>query len=292
MDSRIKTAIYDASGMDRIAITAWKVMCAELWEFRELIRRLVYRNIAGQFRQSFLGYLWIALPPVATAFVFSVLKSANIVQVEMPVGGMPYALFALVGATVWGFFSQAAMMATQSVYGAGILVSKVYFPREVLVLSSVGNALINLVVRLLVVGLTMALLGYAPSWQAVLALPLLIPVFALALGIGLFFAPLNTMMNDTGRILDFVFQFGLFLAPTIYPTPALDFSGPSWNVILHFMHVSNPVSHFLYAIQSLIEGGGFVWTPGLIASTIFSFLVLFAGWRFFHICEPMLAERI
>ena len=267
-------------------------MFRELADNRELIHRLVFRNFSAQFRQSFLGYLWVAFPPIATTVVFALLRQAQIINVPMPENAMPYALFALVGTTVWGFFTQVAMMATTSVSNAGSLVSKIYFPREVLVLSAVGNAVINMLIRMAVVILTFALFLYVPHWPAVFAPIMLLPLMALALGMGLFFAPINTMMNDMSRILEFAFQFGMFLAPTVYPTPSLESVTGGWQQALYWLHTLNPVSHILYAINDLIQTGSFHAGPGFVVSVALSFLVLALGWRFFHICEPLLAERL
>lgn len=288
--------VYDAAGRDRFSFSAWANMVREFWEYRELTWRLVSRNFSAQFRQSFLGYVWVVLPPVATTVVFALLRQAAIINVPMAPGAMPYVLFALLGTTVWGFFTQVTIMTTHSIAGAGGLVSRIYFPREVLAVSSSLNAVINLSIRLLVLAITFALVRYAPHWQVALAPLLLIPLMALGLGLGLLFAPINTMMHDMGRLLDFAFQFGLFLVPAVYPTPALSealaHDASIWKAGLFWIHSLNPVSHFLYALQSLIETGTCPLTPGLIVSSALSFLVLALGWRFFHICEPLLAERL
>jgi lipopolysaccharide transport system permease protein len=284
--------VYEASGRDRASLGAWKMMFRELRESRELVRCLVLRNFSAQLRQSFLGYVWVILPPVATTIVFSLLRKADIVSVPMAEGAMPYALFALVGTTVWGFFTQLTIMATGSICNAGNLVSKVYFPREVLVLSAAGNAVINMVIRMGVVLVSFCLFLYLPHWQVVFAPLLLLPLAALALGLGLFLAPINTMMSDISRALEFLFQFGMFLAPTVYPTPALADITSGWQQVLYWLHTLNPVSHFLYAMNALIETGSFHLTAGLVVSTVFSFVVLASGWRFFHVCEPLLAERL
>lgn len=286
-----KTSIYESSSSQRIHLSAWKDMVGELCESRELIQRLTARNIAGQFRQSFLGYIWIALPPVALTIVFTLLRQANIINIPDNLM-MPYALFALLGTTLWGVFTQTTMMATMSIAGSGNLVSKIYFPREVLVLSAVGNSVFNSAVRFGVIGLTFLILQYGPCWQVIFFPLLMVPLFALSIGLGFIFAPINTMMNDMSRILEFVFQFGLFLAPTVYPTPALADANSYWETALCFLHNANPVSHFIYAFQDLIVLGHVNFDMGLNLSIFGSFAVLLFGWRFFHICEPFLAERL
>ena len=267
-------------------------MVLELGEYRELVMRLLKRQLAGQFRQSFMGYLWVALPPVATAVVFTMLRQANIVNVPMPEGAMPYALFVLIGSTIWGIFSQATLTVTSSVTGGGPLVSKIYFPREILVLSSLGAVMIHAVIRIVVVVATFALFGYVPHIEVLLFPLLLLPIVLLSLGVGMMCAPAHTMMHDMSRMLEFAFQFGMFLAPTVYPTPNLAQADSVWEQGLYWLHTLNPVSHFMSAIRRLAETGSLGWDTGLTCSTLICVLAVFIGWRFFHICEPMLAERI
>ena len=284
--------VYDALGRDRVSLGAWRLMVSELWEYRELIQRFVLRNFSAQFRQSLLGYLWVILPPVATTVVFALLRAAHVVNVPMPEGAMPYALFALVGTTLWGFFTQTTVMCTSAIANAGALVSKIYFPREVLVVSAAGNAVVNLVIRLAVVCLSFVLMGYTPHWQIVFVPFLLIPILVFALGLGLLMAPVNAMMNDISRAVEFFFQFGMFLAPTVYPTPSLSEVSTGWQEALYWVHTLNPVTHFMQAVNTLIEHGTFTPDLGMAGACLVCVLTLFLGWRFFHICEPFLAERL
>lgn len=284
--------VYDAEGSDRTSLRAWRVMLRELWDARELIHRLGSRNVSAQFRQDVLGYLWILLPPVATTLIFSFLRRAEMVKIEFPADGLPPALFMLLGSTLWGFFSQLTVAVTSSVASAGTLVAKIYFPREVLALSATTGAFINLVIRLGLVLLTCALLRYVPHWQA-LALPLyLAPIALLAIGIGLFLAPVNTMLRDASRALDLVFQFGMLLAPTVYPTPSRDALAGGSMEALYWLHTLNPVAHCMNACTALLHTGHFTGGPAIAVSWAVSLTVFLAGWRFFHVCEPLLAERL
>lgn len=283
---------YDASGRDRIALSAWRVMFRELLDYRELISRLVSRNFAAQFKQSFLGYVWIILPPVATTLVFALLREANLVNVPMAGDAMPYALFSLVGVTLWGGFTQFTMAATGSIAAGGNLVSKVYFPREVLVLSAIGNALIGFLIRCGVILLSFAAFLYLPHWEVVLVPLLLLPMFAMAIGVGMLFAPVNTMMHDMSRMLEFVFQFGMFIVPSVFPTPDLTQAATFWERTLYWIHIVNPITHFINVARDAMHTGDVALTTGYTVSAVLGFLVLGIGWRFFHICEPLLAERL
>lgn len=290
-ESQNQVVVYDGNGFDRLGLIAWRRMVVELWEHRELIRRLIQRNIQGQFRQSFLGYLWIAFPPIGTTVVFSLLREARVLAINDQTGAFPYAVFVMIGSMMWGYFTQVVLMAGTSIANAGALVTKIYFPREVLVISAIGNAVVNLGVRLLVLAIACMILGYLPSWQAGICTIVMIPMTALALGMGLILAPLHTMTNDTGRAVEFAFQFGLFLAPAVYPTPAWQAGGGLLNAV-YWLHVINPFSHFLYAIHGFFEGRGLINPEGFAIASVFSFLVLLVGWRFFDACEPLLAERL
>ena len=284
--------VYDAEGSDRTSLGAWRVMVRELWDSRELIHRLGTRNVSAQFRQDVLGYVWILLPPVATTLIFSFLRRAEIVKIDFPGDALPYALFTLLGSTLWGFFSQMTVAVTSSVASAGSLVAKIYFPREVLALSATTGATINLLIRMGIVLLTCAAMRYAPHWQMI-ALPLyLAPIALLAMGIGLFLAPINTMLRDASRALDLVFQFGMLLAPTVYPTPSRDALAGGYTEVLYWLHTLNPVAHCMNASAALVHTGHFSFGPGLWLSWAAGLVAFLAGWRFFHVCEPLLAERL
>ncbi|MCO5060588.1 MAG: ABC transporter permease [Kiritimatiellae bacterium] len=266
-------------------------MVAEIWQFRDLIRRLILRGVQGQFRQSFLGYLWIVLPPIGTTLVFGLLREANVLAISDKPGGLPYTLFVLLGSTFWGYFTQLVIATSSSISNAGALVSKIYFPREVLAVSSCGNAVINLLIRLIVVAITCVLIGFVPAWQALYALLIAVPMTAMGLGIGLLLAPIQTMTTDVGRGLELLFQFGMFMAPTVYPTPALSPDG-GWTNALYWVHQLNPFSHFLYAIHGVFLNGAISNVAGFNIACALSAAVLLLGWRFFDICEPFLAERL
>ena len=179
-----------------------------------------------------------------------------------------------------------------SISSAGNLVSKVYFPREVLVVSAVGQSLVNLAIRLGLVLLACALAGYLPSWSA-LGLPLLaLPLLALGLGIGALLAPVNAVMNDTSRLLEFAAQFGLFLVPAVYATPVPVAGGSGLQEALFWLHTCNPVSQVLYTAYDWMAAPALTHPMGLLLTVLISGLVLACGWRFLHVCEPLLAERL
>jgi len=282
-----KVAVYEASGKRRLSVAAWKDMALELYATRELVWRLVHREFVSRYKQTYVGVVWAVLPPVATTIVFSFLSMSRVLNVGPT--ALPYPLFVLVGSTIWVLFSQGAVGVSGSIARGGSLVSKVYFPREALALSAMGSVLIAFLIQSLVVIVTFALYLQVPAWQAVLVPLALVPLVLLSLGLGLLLAPFNTMVRDVGKLAEFVLRFAMFLGPTVYPTPA---NPDTWTKqVLTVLHRVNPVSHFMTAARDLVTEGHLSEPGFYAAAAVCSVMVFLLGWRFFHICEPMLAER-
>jgi len=279
--------VYEPAAKRRLSLSAWKDMVVELYSVRELVWRLVHRDFVSQFKQTYGGIFWAVMPPVATTIVFSFLSKSRILNVGQTV--LPYPLFVLVGSTIWQLFSQATLRVAGSVASGGSLVSKVYFPREALAFSALGSVLIGFLIQTAVVIITFAFYLKLPAWQVVFVPFALVPLVLFSVGLGMFLAPFQVMVRDVTRALSFVFGFALFFAPTVYPTP----TNPDTlsKQILAISHRLNPVSYFMTAVRDLISHGS-LSEPGLyLACAACSVIIFLLGWRFFHICEPLLAER-
>ena len=297
MSVREEISINEPSRHSLVSLDAWREMIWELRDSRELIYRLWYRDLAGQFRQSFLGLVWLVLPPIATTVTFTFLRSAKIVNVPMEDQILPYVLFVLIGSTVWQMFASITMQVTTCIARAGALVSKIYFPREALAISALGRALIAVLIQSGVVLSMFAVLRFLPHWQVVLIPITLIPLAALSVGLGMMFAPVNSVVHDTSRVLNLLFQFAMFLAPTVYPTPSFSsIATDGWSLAspktLFWLHTLNPVSHFINAARDLVQYGNLTHPAAYILTSGISLLILVVGWRFFHLSEPLVAERI
>lgn len=286
----------EAGHSTRLSLGAWRHMFREIWDSRELVRRLWYRDFIGQFRQSFLGILWMIVPPFATALIFTTLRHAEIVNIPMDPSAMSYALYALVGSTVWQMFSSVSLQVTESLAGGGALITKVYFPREVLALGAAGKAMVPTLFQLSSLLVVLLASRYIPRWEMILIPFALLPLIAFSLGIGLLLAPLNVMMRDTGQALGFILRFAMFLTPTVYPTPSLpevEADGGQWiTAIIFWLHNLNPVSHFMNAIRDLIQFGSLIDPVSYAMASAIALVTLAVGWRFFDVCEPLVAERL
>jgi lipopolysaccharide transport system permease protein len=194
----------------------------ELWQFRELLFHLVWRDVKVRYKQTFLGGAWAILQPAAMMVVFTIFFS-QIARLDS--GDLPYPLFVLAGLLPWTFFSTAISQAGNSVVNSEHLITKIYFPRLAIPLASVGSGIVDFVIGF---GFFLALrlfYRHEPHVGNVDARILLAPViFGLivvaALGVGTLFAALNVAYRDFRYVIPFVVQLWLFATPTIYMEPS------------------------------------------------------------------------
>jgi lipopolysaccharide transport system permease protein len=187
---------------------------AEIWRYRELLGFLAWRDVTIRYRQTLLGAVWAVAQPLTAALIFTVFFQ----RLGDPRGdGPPYPLFVFVGLVPWLFFANAVTAAGASMVGNPQLVSKIYFPRVFIPLSSIGALLVDLLLSLAAAAALMLVFRWPPS-AAVAWLPLFVVATVLAaVGPGLILAALNVHYRDVKYAVPFLVQMGLFVTPVIYP---------------------------------------------------------------------------
>jgi lipopolysaccharide transport system permease protein len=258
-------------------------MVHELVEYRELIWRLMVRDISARYKQSILGVLWAFLTPLVTVIVFVWAKNKNM----LPIGitAIPYPAYVFLGQMVWLLFAQGIMVAANSLVGASTLLTKINFPREVLLLSALGQTIFDFLIRIPILLLIFLWTGFLPHVTIVVAPLALIPLLLLTLGIGFFASLFNAILRDVSTGLGLLLIIGMLVTPVIYPPPT------TWPLSFWINHI-NPVSGYLIAIQDLITTGTLSNPSAYISAVLLSIIIFFTGWRFFHMVEPKIAERI
>lgn len=186
-------------------ISGWRALdVAELWRYRELLWVLTERDIKVRYKQTALGFAWAIIQPVMMMVVFSIFFGR---LAKMPSDGLPYPIFVYAGLLPWTFFAAAISTSANSLVASAGLVSKVYFPRLVIPLSSAGSALADFLIAALV--LLAMMLWYGIGWSANLLLaPLLVAgTIFIALGVGIALAALNVAYRDFRYVVPFMVQF-------------------------------------------------------------------------------------
>lgn len=268
------TVIEPASG--------WRLLdLNELWAYRELLWVLTTRDIKVRYKQTVLGAGWAIIQPVMTMVVFSIIFGRF---AKMPSEGFPYPVFVYAGLLPWMFFANALTRAGSSVVGSAHLVSKVYFPRLIIPLSSIGTGVVDLAISTAV--LFVIMLYFGVEWSAnLLAAPLLLVlVVFLALGVGTLIAALNVAYRDFSYLTPFLVQLWMFATPVIYPASLVP---ERWHWLLYL----NPMSGIIEGFRSAFLGKPFDLLP--IGLSLLTAIVLFViGVLYFEKVERRFADII
>jgi len=262
--------------------TLWREIFSNLFQIRELIWRLFLRDFKAKYRQSFLGIFWSVLNPIITVGVFVLLNKSGVFNIGKT--GIPYPAFAMVGLTVWALVSTGLIACCNSIISAGNMVAKINFPKSSLVIAAMGQAIVDFGVRLILTGIVFVIFGIIPCWTVIFIPLAVIPFFLLTLGVGFFLALLNGIFRDVANIVTLFSTFLLFLLPVLYPPPAMG--------LLATINKWNPLAYMIQTCRDLVFIGEVSNPLGFGASSLFSFIIFLFFWRFFHIVEPKIAERV
>jgi len=203
----------------------------ELWQYRYLFLILVWRILRVRYQQTVIGVAWAVLQPLLLAFVFTVIFG---LLANMPTNGQPYPIFVLSGLLVWLFVAQAFTQASTSIVGYAFLVTKIYFPRMILLFAAIAAALVDFCCALALLVLLMIWYGIAPSIGAIFFIPMLLLAILTVFGLSLWMSALYVPYRDIGHLLPFLVQLWMFLSPVIYPTTLLP---PKYS----FLYALNPI---------------------------------------------------
>jgi lipopolysaccharide transport system permease protein len=253
-----------------------------LWEYRELLYFLTWRDVKVRYRQTVLGALWAVLQPVLMMLVFGLFFGR---LAGLSSEGKPYAVFAFAALVPWTLFSQSLRGAAESVVKSGALVSKIYFPRLIVPIASAGSFIVDFLISLVVLVAIMSYYGIYPTGRIVW-LPLL-AAFALlaALAVGIWLAALNVRYRDVAYAVPFLVQLWLFASPVGYSTTIVP---GGWRTLYGVNPMVGIVESFRWAMV------GTTTTPGPIVavSAAVTLLLLLGGLLYFRRTERTFADVI
>lgn len=250
----------------------WKMDLGELWDYRELLYVLTWRDVAVRYKQTLLGISWALFQPLITTGIFSIFfgKIAKI-----PSGDLPYPLFALIGLTIWNFFSSGVSNASNSLVNNGGVISKVYLPRIIIPFSSIVTSMVDFAITSVLVFFGLIFYGYFPGVNFLWVFPiLLLTLILLIAGLGMFLAALNILYHDVRYILPFFIQIGLYVSPIIYPLSVVY----DWRKYVLFM---NPMTSVIEGMRAILTNGSVDMTLTIIGLGVAIIIFIF-GFYFFR----------
>jgi lipopolysaccharide transport system permease protein len=254
----------------------------DLWRYRELLYFLAWRDILVRYKQTVIGVAWAVIRPLLTMLVLTFIFGK---LAKMDSGGVPYPILVFCGMLPWQFFANAFTESGNSLVSNAGMISKVYFPRLVVPISSVITSFVDFLISSVLMALMMVYYGYLPG-ASVLMLPLFILLaFATAFGAGLWVSALMVRYRDFRFILPFVVQFGLYISPV----------GFSSNVVpeqWRWLYSLNPMVGVIDGFRWAILGQQNLYWPGFWISVAGVALIILSGIWYFRRTERTFADVI
>lgn len=254
----------------------------EMWQFRDLLLALAGRDVKLRYKQTALGVIWVVLQPLMAAGIFSFVFGK---VAKLSSDGQPYFIFAFTGLLGWNLFSSVLTKVSGAMVGNSHLISKVFFPRLILPLSSIASALVDFAVAAAMLAVLMVIYGVLPGW-GILLLPVWIGLLLMmATGVGLFASSLMVSYRDVGYILPVALQILLYASPIAYSVSQVPEYLRQWYEL-------NPLSSLLSAIRWSVFGSGSLDLLQLSYAAGVAILVLLAGLFWFKRMERQFADVI
>ena len=257
-----------------------------LWEYRELLYFLVWRDLKVRYKQTLLGVAWIVLQPVVSMVIYSLLFGGLL---NVPSGGVPYPIFAYAGLLPWNYFAGSLTRSSQSLVGSAHLITKVYFPRLNIPISGVLSGLVDFAIAFLVLAAMMLYYGITPTPAMVLLPGFLLLAVLTALGFGLWLSALNVRYRDVNYLVPFLVQVWMYVTPVIYDTALIPEQ-------FRFLLALNPMTGVVVGFRWALLGGQLADAtppgPMFALSIAVSLVVLVSGLVFFRNTERTFADIV
>lgn len=253
-----------------------------LRHYRELLYFLALRDVKVRYKQTVLGVAWAVLQPLLTMVVFAIFFGE---LAGVPSDGLPYPLFAYAALVPWTFFANSLSHSATSLVTSSNLVTKVYFPRLIIPVASMGAALLDFAIASLVLVGMMAYYGVPPTTAM-----LWLPAFLLLLGLnaaafGIWFSALNVQFRDVRYVVPFLLQLWLFVSPVAYATSLVP---ESWSAL----YAVNPMVAVIDGFRWALLGSDRIAATQLTVSTLASLAVLIGGLVYFSRMERTFADVV
>lgn len=254
----------------------------ELWRYRELIFFLTWRDIKVRYKQAVLGITWAILQPFLTMLIFTVIFG---ILLKTPSQDLPYPLFALSALLPWQLFATALQRSSVSLVGNANLITKIYFPRLAIPLSSVVAALVDFGVSFIVLLIVMAYYQYWPTWNILWLPPIILLALLAALSVGLWLSALNVQYRDIQHMVPFILQVWMYASPIVYPVETIPEGLGRW------LYGLNPMVGVIQGFRWALLGGDPPDVTTLI-SVVMVLVLLISGLYYFRRMEKTFADIV
>jgi homopolymeric O-antigen transport system permease protein len=254
----------------------------DLWEYRELLYFLVWRDVKVRYKQTALGAAWAVIQPFFTMVIFSIFFGR---LARIPSDGIPYPIFAYAALVPWTFFSHGLNQSSNSLVSSAQLIKKVYFPRLIVPIAAVVSGVVDFILAFIVLLGMMLYYGVVPTANVVWLPAFLLLALVTSLGVGLWLSTLNVEYRDVRHAVPFITQFWLFATPIAYPSTLL--SEP-WRTLYGLNPMVGVVEGFRWALLGTDTQPGAM----IFVSCLMAIAILIAGAFYFRRMERTFADVV
>jgi lipopolysaccharide transport system permease protein len=252
----------------------------ELWEYRELIYFLIWRDIKVRYKQTTLGVAWAVIQPVVTMIIFSLFFGR---LAKIPSDGVPYPLFNLAALVPWNLFSNGLSQVSNSLVDSSNLIKKVYFPRLAVPIGALLSGVVDFALAFAVLLAMMFYYGLHPTGNLVFLPLLILLALVTCLGAGLWLSALNVQYRDVRYVVPFMIQLWLFASPIVYPSSML---AEPWRTVYGINPMVGVIEGYRWALLGTNTAPG----PIIFISSLAALSLLISGAFYFRRMEKTFAD--
>src|SRR5262245_21596809 len=254
----------------------------ELWDYRELLYFLVWRDVKVRYKQTAIGAAWAVIQPLLTMAIFTLVFDKF---AKMPSSGLPYPIFSFAGLLPWTYFSRSLNQSILSVVNNAGLITKVYFPRLLLPIAATLAGIIDLIISFVFLLGMMIWYDITPGW-AVLTVPVFVFMAMLTtLSVSFWLAAINVRYRDVGQAIPFLVQIWMFISPVAYPISVVP---EKWRLPYNL----NPMAGVIEGFRWGLTGNGEPPLLSILLSSVIVLTLLFGGVVYFKRTERTFADLV
>lgn len=256
-----------------------------IYKWRELLWQITAREVKARYKQSILGYFWVILNPLAQMLVMSFAFSIIMRIPTNAASNIPYSIFLFVALLPWTLFSNSLGSAAASLVSSGSLITKIYFPRTILVMATIIAKIIDFIFALSVLAVYMIIYQIPVNINILWVIPIFFIQQIFTLGLSLFFAAANLLYRDIQYLLSMIILLWMYVTPVIYPADLVPDR-------FRFIFQLNPMAVIINAYRQVILGGGVPKYSSILVALIVSLFTLIIGFNYFKSREKIFADNI
>lgn len=277
-----RITIYTPDSLLSNPIKMVREMLRDLAGSRELAWRLMVRDLSAQYRQTYLGFLWAIILPLANTLVWIFLSRSGVVNVsDTP---LPYPVYVFTGTMLWAILMDALNAPLQMVTASKSMLAKINFPREALLIAGIYQTIVNALIKVALLLIALLAMGIYPGWSALL-LPIgLLSLIMVGTVIGLALTPVGLLYTDVGKAIPLLMQFLMYLTPVVFAMPKEGLPATVFKL--------NPLTPLILTARDWLTGLTPEYLGYYVVVNVIAMLLLFMFWVVFRLAMPILIERM